>query len=50
MAACAITIVKTMCFEGFHLFYLFTDLVSSGRDLDYIFMSFGDPRATFTDF
>ena len=50
MAACGITIVKTMCFERFHFFYLFTDSVSGGRDLDDIFVSFGDPGGTFSDF
>ena len=43
MAACAITIVKTKCFEWFCFFYLFTDLMSWGKDLDDIFVFFGDP-------
>ena len=43
-------IVKTMCFEWFCFFYLFIDLVSWGRDLAHIFVSFGDPGGTFSDF
>ena len=38
---------KRMCFERFHFFYLFTDLVSSGMDLDHIFVSFGNPGGLF---
>ena len=49
MAACARTIVKTMCFEWFYFFHLFMDLVSWGRDLGDILMSFGDPGDTFSD-
>ena len=50
MAACAINIIKTICFERFCFFYLFIDLVSGGRDLDDILVSFGDPGDTFSDF
>ena len=42
--------IKTMCFERFNFFYLFIDLVSSGRDLDDIFVSFGNPGGTLSDF
>ena len=50
MAACAITIVKTMCFEWFRFFYLFTDLVSWGRDLGIILDGFGCPEDSLCGF
>ena len=50
MAVCARNILNTMVFEWFHLLYLFTDLVSWGRDLAHILVSFGDPGGTFSDF
>ena len=36
MAACAITIVKTVVFEWFHFFHLFIDFVSRGMVLGHI--------------
>ena len=50
MAVCAITIVKTEVFEWFHFFHLFIEFVSRGRVLGHLFVSFGDPGATFSDF
>ena len=49
MTECAITISKTMCFEWFHFFYLFSNSGSRGWDLAHILMSFGDP-GFFSDF
>ena len=39
-----------MCFEWFHIFYLFIDSVSWGKDLDDILVSFGDSGDGFSDF
>ena len=39
-----------MCSVWFHFFYLFIDLVSSGKDLDHILMCSGDPGGTYSDF
>jgi len=47
MAACAITTVKTMCFEWFHFFDLFSSLVSQGVVLGYIWDSFRWPWRSF---
>ena len=41
VAACAITTVKTMCFEWFHVCDLFSNLVSGGKVLDVILESVG---------
>ena len=41
---------KTVVFEWFHCFHLFTDLVSCGMVLGHILVSFGDPGDTFSDF
>ena len=49
MAACAINAIKTMVLEIFHVFHLFTDLVSPGRVLGVIFVTFGDLGHTFSD-
>ena len=49
MAVCVITIVKTMVFEGFHFFHLFTKLVSWGMVLGDIWESVGDLGETFSD-
>ena len=46
----AITIVKTVVFEWFHFFRLFTKLVSRGRVWDHILVSFGDLGTTSSDF
>ena len=48
-AVCAINIVKTMVLEIFHVFHLFTNLVSPGRVLGVILMTFGDLGHTFSD-
>ena len=37
-------------FEWFHFSHLFTDLVSRGKDLDDMLVSFGDPGVSFSDF
>ena len=50
VAVCARTTVKPVVFEWFHFFHLFTNLVSWGRDLAHIWVSFGDPGCTFSDF
>ena len=50
MAECARTIVKTICFQRFHFFNVFRNLVPRGMDLGYILVSFGDPGGTFSDF
>ena len=50
MAACAETIVKTLCFERFHFLYLFSNLVSRGMDLGHILVSFGGPGGFFMIF
>ena len=50
MAACAITTVKTVVFEWFHFFYLFSKLVSGGMILGGILTPFGDIGVTFSDF
>ena len=50
MAACAINTIKTMVLERFHVFHLFTNLVSPGRVLGVILVSFGDLGETFSDF
>ena len=49
MAACAITIIKTVVFEWFHFFHLFSKLMSGGMILGVIFVSFGDLGETFSD-
>ena len=43
-------IKKTMCFECFHFFHLLSNLESRGWVSGHIFMSFGDPGGTFSDF
>ena len=50
MAVCAITIVKTVVFEWFHFFHLFSKLMSGGMILGVILVSFGDPGETLSDF
>ena len=50
MAGCAITIVKTVVFEWFHFFHLFSKFVSRGMILGVILKSFGDLGVTFFDF
>jgi len=50
VAVCAITIVKTVVFEGFHFFNFFTKLVSWGMVLGGFLVTFGDPGDTFSDF
>ena len=50
MAVCAITIVKTVVFEWFHFFHLFSKLVSHGLVLGVILTPFGDLGETFSDF
>ena len=50
MALCAINTIKTLVLERFHVFHLFTDLVSPGRVLGVIFVTFGDLGDTFSDF
>ena len=49
MAVCVINVVKTMVLEIFHVFHLFTNLVSPGRVLGVILMTFGDLGHTFSD-
>ena len=49
MAACAITMVKTVVFEWFHFFHLFIDFVSRGMVLGQIWGSFDDLGETFSD-
>ena len=49
VVVCAITIVKTAVFEWFHCFHLFTDLVSCGRVLGHILVSFDSLGDTFSD-
>ena len=39
MAACAITAIKTMCFDVIHVFDLFSNLVSGGKVLGVILES-----------
>ena len=50
MTECVTTTVKTMCFEWFHFFYLFSNSGSRGWDLAHILMPFGRPGITFSDF
>ena len=50
MAACAITTVKTVVLQRFHLFYFFIKLVSWGMVLGSFLVTFGDPGDTFSDF
>ena len=50
VAVCARTIQKTVVFEWFHFSNLFINLVSCGRDLAYILVSFGDLGETLSDF
>ena len=50
MAGCAITIVKTVVFEWFHFFHLFSKLMSGGMILGVIFVSSSDIGGTFSDF
>ena len=38
---------KTICFQRFHFFHLFNNLVSWGMDLGHILVSFGDPGGDF---
>ena len=49
MAVCAINTVKTMVLEIFHVFHLFTNLVSPGRVLGIMLVTFGDLGDTFSD-
>ena len=48
-AVCAITIIKTSALEIFHFFRVFTNLVSPGRVLGVILVTFGDLGDTFSD-
>ena len=50
MTECAITTLKTKCFEWFHFFYFFSNSGSRVWDLGHILMSFGRPGVTFSDF
>ena len=50
MTECPITAIKTMCFEWFHFFYLFSNSGSRGWDLAHILMPFGRPGVDFSDF
>ena len=50
MAGCAKTTVKTVVFEWFHFFHLFSKLVSGGMILGVILVTFGDLGVTFSDF
>ena len=45
-----INIVKTVVFEWFHFFHLFSNLESRGWDLGHILVSFGDLGGTFNEF
>ena len=49
MAAFAITTAKTVVFERFHFFYLFSKIVSGGMILDLILTPFGDLGEIFFD-
>ena len=49
VAVCAINNIKTMVLEIFHVFHLFTNLVSPGKVLGVIFVTFGDLGHTFCD-
>ena len=49
VAVCAINIVKTMVLVIFHFFHLFHNLVSPGRVLGVILVTFGDLGHTFND-
>ena len=49
MAVCAITIIKTNVLEIFHFFNVFPNLVSPGRVLGVVFVTFGDLGDTFND-
>ena len=46
---CAITIIKTSVLEIFHFFHVFANLVSPGRVLGVILVTFGDLGDTFSD-
>jgi len=50
VAACAITMVKTMVVEKFHFFNFSTNLVPRGMVLGDFLVTFGDLGATFSDF
>ena len=50
MAVCAINTIKTMVLEVFYVFHLLTNLVSPGRVLGVIFVTFGSLGDTFSDF
>ena len=50
MAVCAITIIKTVVFEWFHFFHLFSKLVSAGMVSGVILTPFCDLGVTFSDF
>ena len=41
--------VKTVVFERFHFFHLFSNLVSRGVVWEVILEAFGDPGGTFSD-
>ena len=49
MAVCAINAIRTMVLEIFHVFHLFTNLVSPGMVLGVILVTFGDLGETFSD-
>ena len=49
MAVCGVNAMKTMVLEIFHVFHLFTNLVSPGRVLGVILVTFGDLGDTFSD-
>ena len=50
MAVCVINIVKTIVLVIFDFFHLFTNLVSPGRVLGVILVTFGSLGGTFSDF
>ena len=49
MAVCAINTIETMVLVIFHVFHLFTNLVSPGKVLGIILVTFGDLGHTFSD-
>ena len=48
-AVCARTIIKTRVLEIFHFFHVFTNLVSPGRVLGVIWVTFGDLGRAFSN-
>ena len=49
MAVCVRNTIKTKVLEIFHAFHLFTNLVSPGKVLGVILVTFGDLGHTFSD-